>query len=299
MQRRSFIKNTAFTLGALALFNQQTLANLLAEPTWKIQMLTDDIGMFIERGGTILFMVTKKGVVVVDSQFPDTAQHLIDEIKKKTTKPFRLLINTHHHGDHSGGNIAFKGMVQQVVAHANSKINQEAAAIKQKTEAKQLYPDETFTDTWAKKIGKEKIRLHYFGAGHTNGDCFVHFEHSNIVHTGDLVFNRRHPFVDKTAGADISNWIKVLDTATEKFDNNTMYISGHAATGYETILKKADVLLFRDYLGNVLRFTDAALKAGKTKEEILKASEIPGSPEWKGDGLSRPLTAAIEELTSK
>ncbi len=298
MQRRSFIKNTAFTLGALALFNQQTLANLLAEPTWKIQMLTDDIGMFTERGGTILFMVTKKGVVVVDSQFPDTAQHLIDEIKKKTTKPFRLLINTHHHGDHSGGNIAFKGMVQQVVAHANSKINQEAAAIKQKTQAKQLYPDETFTDTWAKKLGKEKIRLHYFGAGHTNGDCFVHFEHSNIVHTGDLVFNRRHPFVDKTAGADISNWIKVLDTATQKFDNNTMYISGHAGTGFDTILKKADVLLFRDYLGNVLSFTDAALKAGKTKEEILKATEIPGSPEWKGDGLSRPLTAAIEELTS-
>ncbi len=299
MQRRSFIKKTAFTLGALALFNQQTLANLLAEPTWKIKMLTDDIGMFTERGGTILFMVTKKGVVVVDSQFPDTAQHLIDEIKKKTTKPFRLLINTHHHGDHSGGNIAFKGMVQQVVAHANSKINQEAAAIKQKTEAKQLYPDETFTDSWSKKVGKEKIRLHYFGAGHTNGDCFVHFEHSNIVHTGDLVFNRRHPFVDKTAGADISNWIKVLDTATQKFDNNTMYISGHAATGYETILKKDDVLLFRDYLGNLLTFTDAALKAGKTKEEILKATEIPGSPEWKGDGISRPLAAAIEELTGK
>lgn len=297
MQRRSFIKNTAFTLGALALFNQKTLANLLAEPTWKIQMLTDDIGMFSERGGTILFMVTKKGVVVVDSQFPDTAQHLIDEVKKKTTKPFRLLINTHHHGDHSGGNIAFKGLVQQVVAHANSKINQEATAIKSKTEAKQLYPDTTFTDTWSKKVGKERMRLHYFGAGHTNGDCFVHFEHSNIVHTGDLVFNRRHPFVDKTAGADIANWIKVLDAATQKFDNNTMYISGHAATGYETILKKADVLLFRDYLGNVLSFTDAALKAGKSKEEILKATEIPGSPEWKGDGLSRPLTAAIEELT--
>jgi len=299
MQRRSFIKNTAFTLGALALFNQQTLANLLAEPTWKIQMLTDDIGMFTERGGTILFMVTKKGVVVVDSQFPDTAQHLIEEIKKKTTKPFRLLINTHHHGDHSGGNIAFKGMVQQVVAHANSKINQEAAAIKQKTEAKQLYPDETFTDSWSKKVGKEKIRLHYFGAGHTNGDCFVHFEHSNIVHTGDLVFNRRHPFVDKTAGANISNWIQVLDTATQKFDNNTIYISGHAATGYENILKKDEVLLFRDYLGNLLTFTGAALKAGKTKEEILKATEIPGSPGWKGDGISRPLTAAIEELTGK
>ena len=78
-----------------------------------------------------------------------------------------------------------------------------------------------------------------------------------------------------------------------------MYISGHAGTGYDTILKKEDVLLFRDYLGNVLKFTDAALKAGKTKEEILKATEIPGSPEWKGDGIERPLAAAIEELTSK
>ena len=272
---------------------------MLAEPTWKIKMLTDDIGMFSERGGTILFMVTKKGVVVVDTQFPDTAQHLIEEIKKKTTKPFRLLINTHHHGDHTGGNIAFKGMVHQIVAHSNSKINQEAVAIKQKSEAKQLYPTETFTETWSKKVGREKISLHYFGAGHTSGDCFVHFQHSNIIHTGDLVFNRRHPFVDKTAGADIGNWIKVLDTATQKFDANTMYISGHAGTGYDTILKKEDVLLFRDYLGNVLKFTDAALKAGKTKEEILKATEIPGSPEWKGDGIERPLAAAIEELTSK
>ncbi len=299
MQRRSFLKNTAITLTALALFNQQTLASLLAEPAWKIKMLTDEIGMFTEKGGTILFMITKKGVVVVDSQFPDSVQHLIEEVKKKTNKPFRLLINTHHHGDHTGGNIAFKGMVEHVVAHANSKINQEAAAVKQKTEAKQLYPNETFTDTWTRKIGKEKIRLHYFGAGHTNGDCFVHFQHSNIVHTGDLVFNRRHPFIDKTAGADIANWVKVLDAATQKFDNKTIYISGHAGTGYETILKKDEILLFRDYLGNLLTFTDSALKAGKTKEEILKATEIPGSPEWKGDGIQRPLTAAIEELTKK
>lgn len=299
MQRRSFLKNTAITLTALALFNQQTLASLLAEPAWKIKMLTDEIGMFTEKGGTILFMITKKGVVVVDSQFPDSVQHLIEEVKKKTNKPFRLLINTHHHADHTGGNIAFKGMVEHVVAHANSKINQEAAAVKQKTEAKQLYPNETFTDTWTRKIGKEKIRLHYFGAGHTNGDCFVHFQHSNIVHTGDLVFNRRHPFIDKTAGADIANWVKVLDAATQKFDNKTIYISGHAGTGYETILKKDEILLFRDYLGNLLTFTDSALKAGKTKEEILKATEIPGSPEWKGDGIQRPLTAAIEELTKK
>ena len=299
MQRRSFLKNTAFTIGALALLNKSSLAQFLADPAWKIRMLTDDIGMFTERGGTIIFMITRKGVVVVDSQFPDTAQHLIDEIKKKTQKPFRLLINTHHHGDHSGGNIAFKGMVAHVLAHANSKINQESVARIQKTEAKQLYPDKTFTDTWCEKIGKEKICLHYLGAGHTNGDSFIHFQNSNIVHTGDLVFNRRHPFIDKTAGADIASWIKVLDKATEKFSEKTIYVTGHAATGFDTVVNKSDVLLFRDYLGNLLKFTQSELNSGKTKEEILKATTIPGSPQWTGDGIQRPLTAAFEELTKK
>lgn len=299
MQRRSFIKNAAFSMGALALLNQSSLAQFLADPAWKIKMLTAEIGIFSEKGGTILFMITKKGVVVIDAQFPDTAQHLIDEIKNKTNKPFRLLINTHHHGDHTAGNFAFKGIVPHVLAHANSKINQEKAAVTQKTEAKQLYPDQTFTDTWCEKIGKEKICLHYFGAGHTNGDSMVHLQNSNIVHMGDLVFNRRHPYIDKTAGADIANWIVLLEKATKTFDNNTIYISGHAGNGYETTLNKEDVLLFRDYLENVLKFTDAEMQAGKTKEEILKATEIPGSPQWKGDGIQRSLTAAFEELSQK
>lgn len=299
MQRRSFIKNTAFTLGALSFLNSSSLAQMLAEPGFKIKMLTDNIGMFTEKGGSILFMISKKGVVVVDSQFPDTAQHLVDEIKKKTEKPFRLLINTHHHGDHTAGNITFKDLVPHVLAHANSKINQQAAAVKQKTEDKQLYPDQTFTDSWCQKIGKEKICLHYFGAGHTNGDSLVHFQHSNIIHMGDLVFNRRHPYIDKTAGADITNWIVLLEKATKTFDSKTLYVCGHAGTGYDTTLKSDELLLFRDYLANVLKFTESEMKAGKTKEEILKATEIPGSPQWKGDGIERPLTAAIEELSKK
>jgi glyoxylase-like metal-dependent hydrolase (beta-lactamase superfamily II) len=298
MQRRSFLRNTALTIGTLAIFSPSALAQLLADPAYKIKMLTDSIGMFTEKGGTILFMLSKKGVVVVDSQFPDSAQHLVDEIKKKTQKPFRLLINTHHHADHTAGNIIFRGMAEHVLAHANSKINQQAAAVKQKSEDKQLYPDQTFTETWCEKIGKEKICLHYFGAGHTNGDSFVHFQHSNIVHVGDLVFNRRHPFVDRSAGANIGSWIKVLGKATDTFDKKTIYVSGHAGTGYDTVLKADEVLMFRDYLGNLLTFTESELKAGKSKEDILKATSIPGSPQWTGDGIQRPLTAAIEELTN-
>ncbi len=299
MQRRNFLINTGLTLTGLALFNKQLAAGFFSQPAWKIKMLTDEIGAFTEKGGTILFYIAKKDVVVVDAQFPDSAQHLIEEIKKKTENPFKLLINTHHHGDHTAGNIAFKGIVPHVLAHANSLTNQKAAAAKNKSEDKQLFPDLTYTDTWSEKVGKEKISLHYFGAGHTNGDSFVHFEHANIVHMGDLLFNRRHPFVDKSAGANMASWIKVLDKAVATFDKKTQFVCGHSGEGYDIVTKPEDLKAFGDYLGNVLKFVEGEIKAGKTKEEIVKNKSIPGSDEWKGDGASRPLEAAYVEITSK
>jgi len=300
MQRRSFLRNTGLTLASMALLGKDSLAAFLADPAWKIKMLTDDIGVFSEKGGTIAFLLSKKGIVVVDSQFPDSAQHLIDELKKKSQKPFRFLINTHHHGDHTGGNITFKGLAEHVVAHENSKANQQRVAKEQKKEDKQLYPDITFNeDGWNQRVGNEQIKTYYFGAGHTDGDALVHFEHANIVHMGDLVFNRRHPYIDKTAGANIANWIILLDRTVATFDKNTQFVCGHSGNGYDITLKADDLKSFGDYLGNVLRFTEAEIKAGKSKEEILKVKEIPGSPEWKGDGAERPLTAAYIELTSK
>jgi len=299
MQRRSFIKITSLTLGALALLSKSTLASFLADPTYKIKMLTNDIGVFTESGGTILFMITKKGSVVVDSQFPASAKHCIDEIMKKTKKSFLYLVNTHHHGDHSGGNIAFKGIVKNVVAHKNSKINQEAVAVKNKSGDKQLYPDTVYDTNWSTKIKGEKLTLNYFGVGHTNGDSFVHFEKANIVHVGDLVFNRRHPFIDRTAGANIAEWIKTLTAATSKYSDTTTYVCGHAATGFDIVIKKEDVLQFREYLSNLLKYTSESLAKGMTKEEFLKTTTIPGSPEWKGDGISRPLEAAWAEMMEK
>jgi len=299
MHRKAFLRNTGLTIAGLALFNKQMAAAFFNQPAWKIKMLTDDIGIFTERGGTIAFYISKKGIVVVDAQFPDQSQHLIDELKKKSEKPFTLLINTHHHGDHTAGNISFKGLVQHVLAHANSLVNQKAVAEKSKTEDKQLYPDQTYTDTRTEKIGKEKIKLHYFGAGHTNGDSLVHFQHANIVHMGDLVFNRRHPFVDKSAGAHMGNWIKVLDKAVTTFDTKTQFICGHSGDGYDVVANADDLKAFGDYLSKVLQFVEGEIKAGKTKDDIIKAKAIPGTDQWKGDGINRPLEAAYTELTVK
>jgi glyoxylase-like metal-dependent hydrolase (beta-lactamase superfamily II) len=298
MHRRSFIQQSALAFGALTLVQQQWLTGLFEDP-WKITMLTKEIGIFTERGGTIAFLLSKRGIVVVDSQFPEQSQHLIGELKKRSENPVKLLINTHHHGDHSSGNISFKGVAEHVLAHANSKTNQENSAKQNKNEDKQLYPDQTYTETWCEKFGKEKVCLYYFGAGHTNGDSVIHFEHANIAHMGDLLFNRRHPFIDRTAGANIKSWIQVLDKTVAKFNSKTKYIYGHSGNGYDVTGKADDLKKFGDYLGRLLKFTEEEIKAGKSKEEILKNTSLPGETEWKGDGFQRPLQAAYEELTAK
>lgn len=297
MNRRNFLRNTAFTSGAF-LLQKQLLANIFQQPGFKITMLHDNIGIFTERGGTIAFLVGKDGIVVVDSQFPDQSKHLIDELKKQSDKPFQMLINTHHHGDHTAGNISFKGIVDHVQAHANSLKNQKNVAVAQKTEDKQLYPDQTYTDTWSQKFGKEEISMYYYGAAHTDGDSLVHFKHANIVHMGDLMFNRRHPFIDRSAGASIKSWINVLDKSVSTFDKKTQFIFGHAADGYEVTGTQEDLKAFKDYFEKLLAFTESEIKAGKSKDDFIKNTAIPGVTEWKPDGINRSLQAAYEELTA-
>ena len=297
MHRRAFFQKSMLSLGALTLGKHKILHAMQADP-WKITMLTSEIGIFTEKGGTIAFHFSKEGITVIDAQFPDSAQHLINELKKRKDESFRLLINTHHHLDHTSGNIAFKGITDRVLAHENSLTNQKRVAVANKNEDKQYYPNQTFGTRWNENIGKEKVALYYYGAGHTDGDALIHFRHANIVHVGDLVFNRRHPYVDRSAGANIQSWIKVLDAAMKEFDHKTVFICGHAGDNYDVKGSKEMLLSFQEYLGNVLKLVEQDIKAGKSKDEILKTTEIPGSPQWKGDGIERPLTAAYEELTS-
>lgn len=298
MNRRQFVQNTALTVGSVSFFQQLLFANHRPDDPYKMKSIRENVGVFTEKGGTIAYLRTKEGWVVVDSQFPEQAQHLLDGLKKMDEKPVKLLINTHHHGDHTSGNIVFKDMVSHVVAHQNSLKNQKAVAEKAKTEDKQLYPDVTFQDGWKQKVGSESIRAYYFGPGHTDGDGLIHFEHANVLHMGDLMSNRRYPYVDKSAGANIKNWIVALDKTLNTFDNQTVFVFGHAFDPDKITGSKDDIRAFKDYLEKLLVFVDKELKAGKTKEAILAATSIPGVTEWQGDGIVRSLQAAYEELTT-
>jgi glyoxylase-like metal-dependent hydrolase (beta-lactamase superfamily II) len=262
-------------------------------------MMRRNVGFFKERGGTIGWLNHPGGIVVVDSQWKEQADYLIGKLLDGKFRPIDYLINTHHHGDHTSGNIAFKGIAEHVLAHENSKSNQMRHAKANNTDADQLYPDMTYTDRWQQQVGDEFIDIQYWGAAHTNGDSIIHFQHANIVHVGDLIFNRRYPYIDKVAGADIENWINILQTMQSYFDNETLFIFGHAREGYEVTGTKDDLAAFADYLTALLEYVDLQIKSGKPKEEIMKTTAIPGAPDWTGDGIERSLTAAYDELISK
>jgi cyclase len=295
MNRRSFVRNTGFSLGALPFFGADWLTNFMQDNPYKMKILRNDVGIFTEKGGTIGYYISKKNIAVIDAEFPEQSKHLIDALQKDPGKPFEILINTHHHQDHTAGNISFKGIVPHVAAHTNSFLNQQRVAKEKNIEDQQLYPDITYGDTWEYKKMKENIKTFYWGPAHTNGDSVIFFPHANIAHVGDLVFNRRWAFIDRSAGASIKNWIVVLDKIQGEFDNDTLFIFGHAYDPEKVTGDKTDIKAMQDYLKNLLAYVTSQIKAGKTKEEILKATTIPGVTEWQGDGIERGLQAAYEE----
>jgi glyoxylase-like metal-dependent hydrolase (beta-lactamase superfamily II) len=125
----------------------------------------------------------------------------------------------------------------------------------------------------------------------------VHFENANIAHMGDLMFNKRFPFIDRAGGANIQSWINVLDKTVAKFDKDTLFVFGHSADPLKVTGGKEEIRAMQNYLEKLLSFVKNEIKAGKSKEDVLKAQSIPGAEDFQGQGIQRSLTAAFEELT--
>lgn len=298
--RRSFIKTAGLLTGISMLPMQEVLAMLFSdEQAWKMVNLRGNTGIFTERGGTIGWMISRDGIVVIDSQYREQAEHLIGEIRTRSLLKVDILFNTHHHGDHTSGNIAFKLLAGHIVAHKNSKKNQFTSAQKRGNTSDLILPDLTFENTFQKKIGDETIRAYYFGPAHTDGDIIIHFEKDNVVHVGDLIFNRRFPYIDTAAGASIENWISVLEKIRNQFDNDAIFIFGHANENYPVTGNKEDLKAMENYLASLLNYMSREMTSGRSLEELLNTKSIPGAEEWTGKGIERSINSAWEELRNE
>jgi glyoxylase-like metal-dependent hydrolase (beta-lactamase superfamily II) len=264
--------------------------------------LRRDVGIFTGRGGTIGWLANNDALLVVDTQFPDTAAACLAGLPGAKNRTLDLVINTHHHADHTSGNPIFKPVAKTIVAHANVPKLQFAAAEKAGSLDKQAYADTTFTDVWRRELGGEIVTAEYHGAGHTSGDVTVLFEKANVVHMGDLMFNRLYPVVDRPAGASIRHWIVALEDVAKNYPADAIYVFGHGNPKFGVTGKRDDLLVLRDYWTAVLDYTGKKIAAGEPKEKIIALENLPGFDDFHQplpNRLGGNLGVAFDELTEK
>ncbi|MBO6794568.1 MAG: MBL fold metallo-hydrolase [Balneolaceae bacterium] len=302
MKRSDFLRNTAL-VGAAALMPFPTFSSIAKRSNFT--EIRRGVGMYRERGGTIGWLMNDNALVAVDSQYPETAANFIAGVKDMTSRKMDYLINSHHHGDHTAGNSAFKGFTSHIVAHENVPGYQKTAAESrdQETVDAQVYADMTFADKWSQDLGDETVHLTHYGPAHTGGDSVIYFENANVAHMGDLVFNRAYPYIDPGAGANITNWVQVLRSTADDLPNDAIYIFGHGNPKYGVTGSKGDVIVMSDFLEELLSFVQKGIDAGKSKEEIARTEVLPGFEEFAFEGwflgLDFELNTAYDELTNK
>lgn len=325
LSRRDFLARSAGVVAATS-FAQAAIAHAMQQaqqpaagaapqaPTWTptFTPIRRNVGVYMGRGGAIGYLVDKGSVVVVDSQFPDSAKPCLDGLQERSkNRGVDLLINTHHHGDHTAGNIVFKGTAKRVLAHEKAlEWHKQVASQPPRgggPPAEQLFADTTLSTTWREQMGDEWVACKHYGRAHTSGDITITFERANVVHMGDLMFNRRHPVVDRPAGASMKNWISVLEAITKDHNNDTIYIFGHAGNVQPPATPpvmhpitgpRAEVLYFRDYMTALLAFVQAEMKNGKTKEEIAAIRTPLPKFEQHGNLAAAILNNAYDDIAS-
>lgn len=313
MNRRDFLVSSSLLVSAGLVARAQSAAPAASSaapvakappppPVTEFRPLRRNVGLFTARGGSIGWLANKDVLAAVDTQFADTAALFLAGLPGRGDRMLDVVVNTHHHGDHTGGNFVLKPSTKTIVAHANVPKLQFAAAEKAGTLAKQAYADTTFTEVWRRELGDEIITAQYHGAAHTSGDVIVTFERANVVHMGDLLFNRMYPVVDRGAGASFRHWITVLEEAAKTYPADAIYIFGHGSPKYGVTGQRGDLLVLRDYISGLLAHVEKQIAAGEPKTKIVALDNLPGFPDFHlplPNRLGGNLGAAFDELTEK
>lgn len=293
MDRRTFVRMVGVS-GAVLAAGSRAVTGGERRLREGFTALRGGAGLFAGRGGTIGWLVGPDVTVVVDTQFPDTAADCLQGIQQRAGRTaVDVVVNTHHHGDHTGGNRVFAPVSDQVVGHWNVPGLQRAAAERSGSAEAPVVPTTVFRSEWRMDFGSEAVSAVHLGPAHTGGDIVVAFERADVVHVGDLVFNRRPPFIDRAGGASIAGWIGVLEQVHGRFTNDTVFVFGHAGEGYPVTGGRADLLAMRDYLAALLEFARKQREGGKSEEEAAAAEQVPGFEAWSVPGRPQAVQACI------
>lgn len=201
-----------------------------------MEKVSANLYVIIGSGGNVAFMPTGEGVIMVDDKFAQDAPQIMARVKSVTDQPVRYLLNTHQHGDHTGGNEAMLRGNTEIIIQKNARANM--------VEGKQPgIPRIAFSEESQVFLGGKEVVAKYLGRGHTNGDAVIYFPSERVLHTGDL-FTQGAPFCDTSAGGSIKEWDATLRKALA-LDFDTV-IPGHGP-----VMKKADLAKYAETVATV------------------------------------------------
>lgn len=265
------IKVNCFLLVSIILVT----ANANAEKTHPIssQKVAPAIYMISGKGGNIGVSIGKDGTFMIDDKFAANTKEIIKEIKTIGGNTPSFIINTHWHGDHTGGNQNFGEQGAIIVAHNNvrKRLSQDnyIAAFKMKTAAYSpaALPVITFTKDINFHLNNNTIEVSHLPRAHTDGDSYVYFKEKNVLHTGDLFFNGFYPFIDVDHGGSLKGTLDAINLLLSVTNDQTRIIPGHGP-----LANKADLTNYRDMLAYAYE-TLSQLKAKKLSIEQVIAQK--------------------------
>lgn len=246
--------------------------------------LNDQVSVLFGAGGNIAVFYGPDGVLMIDDQFAELSDKINEAIDSITTQEVRYVVNTHWHGDHTGGNLAFAEDGAVIVAHKAVKERLSTDQIRPfkrsaKAAPKLAWPSLTFDEEMQLEFNGEKIHLLHVHNAHTDGDAFVYFPSHNILHMGDCFFRNKFPYIDLDSGGSPEGAIAAVEAAIMICDEGTQIIPGHGA-----IANKEDLKRYHQMLKIITDRVEKAISNGATKNNLPVASLTEGFDTW-GDGF--------------
>ena len=259
---------------------------VIAQGRLSIAQVKDGLHVITGPGGNIGVRVTAEGVILIDDKYPQDFDEIQSLVATVSDLPVKYVINTHHHGDHSGSNASFL-QVADVIAHKNARDNMIRGD--QDGPPRLIYTNQTSVF-----LGGAEVRVYYMGRGHTNGDSVVYFPDLKTVHGGDLLHGTA-PFIDYANGGSSRSWVNTMNNILS-LDWNT------AIPGHGEVMGRRDVLNFRNQMESVrIRMTELVrqgLVAGDAQEAI-KDPNLSWTQAENGLFMNRSIPGFYEEIAGE
>jgi cyclase len=226
----------------------------------KAETLAPGVSVLFGAGGNIGVSHGADGTILIDDQFAPLTPKIQAAVAALGAQPVKFLINTHWHGDHSGGNENLGKAGAIILAHDNVRVRMAGDA---KT-GKAALPVVTYAEGLKLHLNDEEVRVISVRPAHTDGDSIVHWTRSNVIHMGDLfVFGATFPFVDLKSGGEVRGYLAAANKALSLANDQTKIIPGHGV-----VATKADLQKYRDMIAQIIAKVDKAIKAGKSLEQV-------------------------------